>query len=38
MKIWKKGLAILLVLVLAVSLCACGKSEEDKLVGTWKCE
>lgn len=38
MKIWKKSLAVLLILVLAISLCACGASEEDKLVGTWKCE
>lgn len=38
MKIWKKGLAVLLILVLVVSLCACGKSEEEKLVGTWKGE
>lgn len=38
MKIWKKGLAVLLILVLAISLCACGEKEEDKLIGTWKCE
>lgn len=38
MRSWKKALALLLIVVLAVSLCACGAKEEDKLVGTWECE
>lgn len=38
MKITKRIAALLLVLVLALSLVACGNKEETKLLGTWQTE